>query len=346
MSGPDKLYLNDHGRGFIDQTERYFPRTPWGSMGVKFFDFNLDGRMDLYVTDMHSDMTSAQIKAGDADLSPRFEKQKSDVWCSTEWPVTTQRYASNNILGNAFYRNEGEGRYREVSGEVGAETYWPWGITVADLNADGWEDVFVTAGMGYPLRYAVNSVLLNEAGQRFVNSEFVLGVEPRAGGRVEKEFFTLQCDGADRRHPLSRGRTGALTVLGATSSRGSVAFDLDDDGDLDVVTSDWNDRPQVFVSNLSERRPLHYLKLKLVGTKSNRDGLGALVTVTAGMKKFIRYHDGKSGYLAQSSLPLYFGLGEAQAIDQIEVRWPAGGKQVLNPIDLKINTTLTITEAR
>lgn len=345
MSGSDKLYLNDHGRGFSDQTERYFPRTPWGSMGVKFFDFNLDGRMDLYVTDMHSDMTSAQIKAGDADFSSRFDKQKSDVWCSTEWPVATQRYASNNILGNAFYRNEGQGRYREMSQEIGAETYWPWGITVADLNADGWEDVFVTAGMGYPLRYAVNSVLLNDAGQRFVDSEFVLGVEPRAGGRIEKEFFTLDCEGADRRHPLSRGHTGTLTVLGATSSRGSVAFDLDNDGDLDVVTSDWNDHPQVLISNLSERRPLHYLKLKLVGTKSNRDGLGAVVTVTAGMKTFTRFHDGKSGYLAQSSLPLYFGLGDARVIDRIEVQWPAGGKQVLTT-GLGINTTLTITEGR
>ena len=51
-------------------------------MGVKFFDYNLDGRMDLFVTDMHSDMTGAQIKAGEKDYSARFEKQKSEAWCS------------------------------------------------------------------------------------------------------------------------------------------------------------------------------------------------------------------------------------------------------------------------
>ncbi len=74
--------------------------------------------------------------------------------------------------------------------------------SVADLNADGYEDVFVTAGMGYPLRYAVNSLLLNEGGQRFMDSELVLGVEPRKGNRIEKEFFTLDCSGEDKRHSL------------------------------------------------------------------------------------------------------------------------------------------------
>src|SRR6185312_13940311 len=99
------------------------------------------------------------------------------------------RAASNSIFGNAFYENRGNGTYVEVSDKIGAETYWPWGISVADLNADGYEDVFVTAGMGYPLRYAINSVLLNDNGARFVDSEFILGVEPRKNGRIEKSAF-------------------------------------------------------------------------------------------------------------------------------------------------------------
>src|SRR6185436_13092390 len=109
---------------------------------------------------------------------------------------------TNCILGNAFYQNQGQGRFIEVSAKVGVETYWPWGVTVADLNGDGYEDVFVTAGMGYPLRYGINSVLLNESGTRFVDSEFVVGVEPRKDNRIEKECFTLDCDGEDKKHSL------------------------------------------------------------------------------------------------------------------------------------------------
>src|SRR5438093_377408 len=197
MSGNDKFYENAHGNGFVEKTAAYFPKTPWGSMGIKFFDYNLDGLMDLFVTDMHSDMTGAQIKAGEKDYSAIFEKQKSDTWCSIEWtPGDFARASSNSIFGNAFYQNQGHGAFIEVSEKIGAETYWPWGISVADLNADGYEDVFVSAGMGYPLRYAINSVLLNDGGLRFVDSEFVLGVEPRKS--VEKEFFTLDCSGEDK----------------------------------------------------------------------------------------------------------------------------------------------------
>jgi hypothetical protein len=343
MSGEDKYYENEAGKRFVEKTGTYFPKTPWGAMGVKFFDYNLDGLMDLFVTDMHSDMTDAQTKAGKRDFSAAFEKQKSDPWCSVEWTTTTLKTASNCILGNAFYQNQGNGSFAEVSDKIGAETYWPWGISVADLNADGYEDIFVTSGMGYPFRYAPNSVLLNEGGRRFVNSEFVLGVEPPKGNRIEKIYFTLDCDGEDKANPLSRHKKGIVGVIGSTSTRSSAAFDLDDDGDLDLVTNDFNDRPRVLTSNLSEKKQIHYLKIRLIGTASNRDGLGATVKVVAGAKTYMRYHDGKSGYLSQSSMPLYFGLGDAGRVDRIEVTWPSGTRQTLTDT-LTVNSLLTITE--
>ena len=345
MSGEDRFYENDRGKHFAERTAAYFPKTPWGSMGVKFFDHNLDGLMDLFVTDMHSDMTGAQIKAGEKNYSTRFEKQKSEVWCSAEWSRENLARASNCILGNAFYQNQGQGRFIEVSDRIGAETFWPWGLSVADLNADGYEDVFVTAGMGYPLRYAINSLLLNEGGQRFLDCELVLGVEPRKSDRIEKEFFTLDCSGEDKKNPLCRGKNGLVTVMGSTSSRSSAAVDLDEDGDLDIVTNEWNDHPQVLVSNLSDKRQVHYLKIKLIGTVSNRDGLGATVKVHCGSRNYSRYHDGKSGYLSQSSMPLYFGLDLATQIDRIEVLWPSGKRQILTDA-VPINTLLTITEDR
>jgi enediyne biosynthesis protein E4 len=344
MSGDDKFYENQGGKRFVEKNAQYFPKTPWGAMGVKFFDWNLDGRMDLFVTDMHSDMTGAQIKEGNNDFTAKFEKAKSDPWCSVEWNASTLRGASNNIMGNALWQNQGGGKFEEVSQKIGAETYWPWGITVADLNADGFEDVFVAAGMGYPLRYAKNSVLLNDLGDRFVDSEFVLGVEPRKDNRIEKEFFTLDCSGADKKHPLCEGHTGQVTVMGSTSSRTAAAVDIDDDGDLDIVTGEWNDHPMVLISNLSEKHKIVFAQIKLVGTKSNRDALGATVTVKAEGKIMTRFNDGKSGYLSQSSMPLYFGLGGAKEVDSVEITWPSGKRQILK--EILLNRLTTITEER
>ena len=182
-----------------------------------------------------------------------------------------------------------------------------------------------------------------------MDSEFVLGVEPRKSNRIEKEFFTLDCSGEDRKNPLCRERSGLVTVMGSTSSRSSAVLDLDDDGDLDIVTNEWNDHPQVLISNLSDKKRIHYLKIKLIGTVSNRDGLGATVKLQVarpeGARSYIRYHDGKSGYLSQSSMPLYFGLGDAEQIDRIEVLWPSGKRQLLTE-RIPINTLLKITEER
>jgi len=343
MQGDDHYYENDKGKRFVEKTAAHFPKTPWGAMGVKFFDFDLDGRMDLFVTDMHSDMTEAQTKDGKTKYFPAFEKQKSEAWCSVEWTDAFLQGASNNIFGNAFYRNLGNGRFEEISDKIGAETYWPWGISVGDLNADGYEDVFVTAGMGHPFRYGINSILLNDGGRRFFDSEFILGVEPRKDGRIETEYFTLDCSGADKDNPLCYHKRGIISVLGSLSSRSSAMLDFDEDGDLDIITNEMIDRPLVLVSNLSERKPVHFLKIKLSGTTSNRDGLGATVKVHAGSKIFTRYHDGKSGYLSQSSMPLYFGLADAEKADSVEVIWPSGTKQVRTQ-NILVNGSVTISE--
>lgn len=328
MQGDDHYYENQAGKRFVEKTAAYFPKTPWGAMGLKFFDYNQDGLPDLYITDMHSDMTEAHTKEA-LTFRTSAEKRKSEVYCSIQWTEAYLQGASNNIFGNAFYVNQGNDVFAEASESLGVETYWPWGFSVGDLNADGFEDVFVTGGMGYPFRYGINSVLLNESGRRFFDAEFVLGVEPRSDGRLGKEWFTLDCSGADKGHPLCAGQTGLRSIPASLSSRSSVIFDLDNDGDLDVVTLEFGDRPQVLVSNLSERKRVRFLKVRLIGRRSNRDGLGARVEVVASNRTWTQWHDGKSGYLSQSSMPLYFGLGETDQVDAVRVHWPSGTRQVV-----------------
>jgi hypothetical protein len=334
MQGDDHYYENVDGRSFVERTAQLFPKTPWGAMGVQFFDWDNDGRLDLYVTDMHSDMTDY--------VGPEKEKTKFTEAAMREWGDEHLQGGANNVFGNAFYRNLGEGRFEEISDAIGVENYWPWGASTGDLNADGFEDLFVTASMNYQFRYGINSVLLNDRGRRFVDSEFILGVEPRQGELVAP-WFELDCSGADQDHQHCEGREGALTVLGALGSRSSVIFDLDRDGDLDIVTAEFNSPPQVLISDLSESTDVRFLEVVLEGSKSNRDGLGATVVVHAGGRSFTRYHNGKSGYLSQSIQPLYFGLGDAATIERIVVRWPSGQVQTLTQ-GIEVGTRLTVKE--
>jgi enediyne biosynthesis protein E4 len=100
----------------------------------------------------------------------------------------------------------------------------------------------------------------------------------------------------------------------------------------------------VLISNLSEKHKIVFAQIKLVGTKSNRDALGATVTVKAEGKIMTRFNDGKSGYLSQSSMPLYFGLGGAKEVDSVEITWPSGKRQILK--EILLNRLTTITEER
>jgi hypothetical protein len=217
-------------------------------------------------------------------------------------------------------------------------------VSAGDLNADGWPDLFITASMNYPWHYQVNSLLLNNRGEKFLDSEFILGIEPRRGGRTHTPWFEVDCSQPGSASIAAcKGRSGRITVMAPLGSRSSVIFDIDQDGDLDLVTNDFNSEPQVLVSNLAQRRAVHWLGVALVGTASNRDGLGARVRVSAGGRTLTQWNDGKSGYLSQSALPLYFGLGDATTIDRVEVTWPSGRSQVVT-MALTPNTTLRLTE--
>ena len=225
------------------------------------------------------------------------------------------------------------------------ENFWPWGLSVGDLNADGWQDAFVASSMNYPLRYGINTALINNNGKGFKDAEFILGLEPRKDGILTTPWFQLDASGADRDHHHAKGQSGKLLVVGAKGSRSSAIFDLDNDGDLDIITNEFGDVPQVLLSDLSTgSQPINYIKIKLRGAKSNRDALGARVTVTSGSLTQTQVHDGQSGYLSQSSIPLYFGLGKMEKIDTIEVNWPSGAQTKLSR-DLKINGTFEIIES-
>ena len=318
MQGHDEYYENNGGKGFLKKSRDVFPRTAWGAMGIKVFDFDNDGRFDVFVTDMHSDMSE--------DIGLDRERLKARM----QWPESFVQSGNQSIYGNAFYRQTEGGEFEEVSDSVGAENYWPWGLTVADINADGFQDAFLTSSMCFPYRYSANSLMINDGGKRFLDTAFLSGIEPAPPGKQLAEWFELDADGADAEHPICQGRNGRVVVWSARGSRSSVVFDIDDDGDLDIITHEFNTPPRVLISNLANAdEPINFVKVKLTGRQSNRDGLGAVVTVVTDQLTQKQQMDGRSGYLSQSLLPLYFGLGDETAVDSIHVAWPSGASQTI-----------------
>ena len=139
---------------------------------------------------------------------------------------------------------------------------------MGDLNADGWDDIFIASGMSYPYRYGINSLLLNDRGKKFDDAEFVLGIEPRKS--LYTPWFEIDCSDPQERAAQEKldskvcvGQSGKSIVMAPRSSRSSVIFDLDNDGDLDIVTNDFNSEPQVLVSDLAQRKKIHWLKISL-----------------------------------------------------------------------------------
>jgi hypothetical protein len=99
----------------------------------------------------------------------------------------------------------------------------------------------------------------------------------------------------------------------------------------------------VLVSNLTEKASVHYVAIALTGTTSNRNGLGAVVKVTAGGTTYTQVMDGNSGYLSHSVYPLYFGLGTAERVDRIDIVWPSGKRQTVQA-PIKINSRVEVRE--
>ena len=213
-------------------------------MGIKFFDYDNDGRMDLLLTDMHSDMSE--------DIGPEREKLKSRM----QWAESYLQGGANNIFGNALYHNVGGGKFEEVSDRLGVENYWPWGVSVGDVNADGWDDVFITSGMGYPFRYGINTMLLNDRGEKFLDCRVPArhrAADGRSDPHARGSTWTAR-RGRGRQRPRAAGGRAGSRVMTTLSSRSSVMFDLDGDGDLDIVTNDLHAEPMVLVSDLAAKQ--------------------------------------------------------------------------------------------
>jgi hypothetical protein len=318
MFGTSQLYRNDGGGHFDDVTADVLGKTSLGAIGCQVFDFNNDGRLDLFITDMHSDMwvgfddqqlvqpgKKFQSIAGPAK-GPQTEQRRYMLSLERRFRDELGLDFNSVLLGNSLFRNEGAGRFSEVSDAAGMETFWPWGVAAGDFDNDGNEDVFIAAGMGQPFFYWPNSLMLNVGDGTFVDRAAESGVEPPREGA------------------FLGGKTGGRAA--PRSSRCAAAADFDGDGRLDLMVNNFDDRPYYFKNEFPQR---HYVAFRLQGVRSNRDAIGAVVKIYRGGRVQVRQVQCSGGYLSQSSKTLHFGLGDDNAVDRVEIRWPSGTRQTI-----------------
>jgi enediyne biosynthesis protein E4 len=220
-----------------------------------------------------------------------------------------------------LYQNRRGAFFEDVTRQTGAGTgtypHVKWGTGVVDLDNDGNRDLFIACGhlidnveqFDDTTSYNARNIVLRNTGQgRFVN------VSDECG------------DG----------------LLPKLSSRGAAFDDLDNDGDLDVVILNSRREPTILRNDSS--RTNHWIQIQLRGTKSNRDGIGARVTVTVGdLTQIDEVHSGRS-YQSDFGKRLHFGLGPRNAVEQIQVKWIGGGVDIVRNVG--VDRLITIVEGR
>jgi enediyne biosynthesis protein E4 len=270
-STPSILYHNNHNGTFTDIA------VPSGcaynedgreqaGMGVAAGDYNCDGWLDIFKTNFSDDTSS-------------------------------------------LYRNNRDSTFTDATFEAGLglkTRYLGWGCGFADLDNDGWLDLFLANGHVYPE--------LEKAGLDTPYKEPKIVYRNLRNGRFED---------------VSKRAGAAVSV--PHSARGVAFGDFDNDGDLDILVNNMNEPPTLLRNDVANQN--RWLKLKLMGTRSNRSGIGARVRVVSGAHSQIDEVKSGGSYISQSDCRLHFGMGRVPKADLIEVSWPGGQVDTVKDVE-------------
>lgn len=339
QGGKNILYHNNGDGTFTDVSEAagIFRANGTYGLGVLTADLDNDGWPDIYVANdstasalYHNKKNGAfediAIEAGCA-LSPDGKPQAgmgiaaADYDCDGNLDLVKTNFAGDTP---SLYRNQGGANFDDATfaAGLGAHTqFLGWGCGFFDFDNDGWPDILICNGHVYP-----------EVEQ----------LKTEAGYAQRKLLY----------HNLRNGHFADVSfqagpgISDPSASRGCAFGDFDNDGDLDVVINTVNDYPQLL--RCDSKLSNNWIKVRTIGTKSNRSGIGARLICTTHLPGESKPHqqidEVRSGgsYISQNDLRIHFGLGKAEKVDALEIRWPSGQVDTLK--DIKANQLIYVKE--
>ena len=377
----DELLLNLGGNQFSDSAEEIGVINTWGrGRSVAWGDYNNDGNPDLLLGNLKSDLvlyknngdgtfTDVAAVSGlgglqfdEADFADYNNDGYPDIFCTD-----VQAKGPNT---DHLYRNNGDGTFTDVTAAAGIQPLTngrslAWG----DYNNDGYLDLFITRGTDIGLK---QTLYLNNGNGTFTDVTDQAGLGAISNNRAAAwgdfdndgylDLYVVNSgtdpDGKGPNYLYRNNRNGTFIDVAASTGveslvlsrgRGAAWADYDEDGFLDLFVTngedntDYPEGPQFLFHNAGNAN--HWLKIKLVGAASSRQGLGAKVTVNASRIIQYRENNGAMGhYLSQGDTPLHFGVGRATTVSRVTVNWPSGQTTLLGRVPT--NQTLVVVEGQ
>jgi len=323
--GRNNLYRNNGDGTFISVSGSAHVEDVGAGMSACWSDYNNDGNQDIYVANMWS-------SAGQrVSTQKRFqEKAPEDI------RALYQRHAR----GNSLYRNNENGTFRNVSQQAGVEMgRWGWCSDFWDFDHDGYPDLYVANGyISAPER----NLERNDLGSFFWRQVVAKSPEDATPSLAYEHGWNalnelIRSDnswsGDERNVAFANNRDGTFSevsgVIGLDfpeDSRSFVLADLDHDGRLELILKNRN-TPQLRILHNGMKDIGDSIAFRLRGTKSNRDAIGTSITVEAGKLTQTKYLQAGSGFLAQHSKEMFFGVGKPEGAIRATIRWPSGLSQ-------------------
>jgi hypothetical protein len=322
---PNQLFLNNGDGTFRDiSTESGIRAHPGKGMGVGVADYDLDGLMDIFVANdkvensLFHNLGKGKFQETAFDAGVALEENGRFI---SGMGVDFRDLDNDGLPDIAFvalenetfplFRNLGKRGFADITGSSGmarlSVSMAGYSPTIADFDNDGWKDIFVTRGHVQSLGYA-SRVQVEQPNTVFRSI-------PGSPGGVKFEALTAEA---------------GLTTQPASRHRGSALGDLNGDGRLDVVVTAISAPAEIWLNDSPGGR--HWLAFELQGTKSNRDGIGARIKVTAGGAVQYNHVSFAAGYASSSAGPTHFGLGASKSAELVEIRWPSGITQELRNV--------------
>ncbi len=322
----DLLYINNQDGTFSNRLGDCVKHTSYNAMGVDVADYNNDGLPDIVVTDMLPEDNYRQKMMLGSMTNEKFD-------------YMLQMGYEPQYMRNTLQLNRGNGHFSEIGQLAGIDkTDWSWSPLLADFDNDGYNDLFVTNGYLKDItdkdfiNFSKNKTMFKEA--KDADATLLTLMDEQQGVKVPNYAFR-------NNHDLTFTKAPNWGLDQPSYSNGSAFGDLDNDGDLDLVVNNINDKAFVYQNQAQRLTGNNYLRISLQGDSLNRMGLGAKLTLRYQGQTQVHEHTLYRGYQSTVDNVVHFGLGKSVRVDTMDVLWSDGKTQRL--LNVKANQHVTIT---